>query len=189
MPKKNASAVGAVGKSIRSFGDWLADMRKREHLTQREAVEKMRLLSPGKRVRVSVWTWCRWESGVRLPPRTKIDLVAKVLNQDSKRVRRKAGYHVPERSIRRDRNDVVATMLREVSPIVPSEVALLRMYAIISAYVDYGDGTAAARMRKLNLDRMRAIVRIFDKLKVADEAAFLLAVDGFGRVLRELGYW
>lgn len=162
-------------------------MRRNENLIQREAVAKMRKLDKKGRG-VSVWTWSRWENGVRLPPRTKIDLVAAVVNIDSRRVRRRAGYHVPERAIRRDRNDVVAAMLSELSCISLPEARMLRLYAIIDAYIDYGDsGRSALQARAVNVHRMQVVARVFDDLKALNPGLFDSTVRRIREICKEVG--
>lgn len=169
----------AVNKDYpyRTFGRWLAKHRRIEGLTQEEAVNKMRKLNPrGKGVRVE--TWSRWESGHRLPPRTKIDLVAQTINAFPKSVRQRAGYEASVRPIRRNRSNVIASMLKVLSSDSSIEAKILNLYALGAK--DRHQITPAAR-RKLIIE----IARAFDKLKGVSEQVRIAAIERIRQICRE----
>jgi len=118
-----------------AFGRWLKRMRQSAGLTQQESVAIMSERSRNGRS-VSVGTWSRWENGIRLPPRTKIDLVSAVIHIPPDRVRRRAGYHASLRTVRRDRHSIVASILREFSRDSSPEIRLLHIYALAMAYYE-----------------------------------------------------
>ncbi|HEX8137572.1 MAG TPA: helix-turn-helix transcriptional regulator [Pyrinomonadaceae bacterium] len=137
-----------------SFARWLAGVRRVAKLTQAEAVERMRQLGKA----VSVETWSRWESGVRLPPRTKIDAVADTLGVGRVVARRRAGYNVPLKLKSKQGTGILATMLRDLSSDLKSEDRMLRLYAQARAYQDKTDS-------RFDLEEMNRIARLFDELK------------------------
>lgn len=161
----------------RTFGRWLALQRGLEKLTQVEAAKKLRSLDP-KGKGVSVETWSRWEGGYRLPPRTKIDLVAQVIKISPKGVRRRAGYESLERSVRRNRNDVIASMLKVLSSDIGTEAKILQLYALGVAYPNESN---PLKSRKLMIE----IARAFDSLKDISEHAQNAAVERIRQVCSE----
>jgi transcriptional regulator with XRE-family HTH domain len=169
----------AVNKDrpYRNFGRWLALQRGLEKLTQAEAAEKMRALDP-KGKGVSVETWSRWESGYRLPPRTKIDLVARVIKISPKGARRRAGYDAPERPIKRNRSDVIASMLKVLSRDMGVEAKILELYALGVAYPNEADPVKDRRL-------MTEIARAFDSLKRASKQVQVDAIERIRLVCRE----
>jgi transcriptional regulator with XRE-family HTH domain len=144
-----------------TFGRWLAMQRELEKLTQAEAVRKLRALDP-KGKGVSIETWSRWENGYRLPPRTKIDLVAQIIKIPPKGVRRRAGYDAPEKPIRRKRSDVIASMLKVLSSDMMIEAKIVNLYAL---GITHYDETSSIRSRRL----ITEIARAFNSLKDVSE--------------------
>jgi transcriptional regulator with XRE-family HTH domain len=164
-------------RAYRTFGRWLAHQRKSLKLTQAEAVKKMRDLSPtGKGV--SVGTWSRWEKGYRPPSRSKIDLVAQVIKISPKDVRRRAGLEAPERAIRRDRNDIIASMLRVLSSDMSIDARVLNLYSLGTSHRDKTD---AAANRKLIME----IAHTFESLKDASEQVQIATIGRIRQICRE----
>jgi transcriptional regulator with XRE-family HTH domain len=164
-------------RPYRTFGRWLAMQREQEKLTQAEAVAKMRALD-SKSKGVSIETWSRWENGYRLPPRTKIDLVAQVIKISPKGVRRRAGYDAPERAIRRRRSDVIASMLKVLSSDMGTEAKIGNLYAL---GITYYDETNSVRSRRL----MTEIARAFDSLKDIPEQVQNAVIGQIRQICRE----
>lgn len=164
-------------RPYRTFGRWLARQRKSLKLTQDEAVKKMRELRP-KGKGVSVWTWSRWENGYRAPSRTKIDLVAQVIKMPPKEVRRRAGIEAPERAIRRDRNDIIASMLRVLSSDMSIDARVLNLYSLGASYRDKTELTAN---HKLIIE----IARAFETLKDASRQVQTATIERIKQLCNE----
>lgn len=164
-------------RPYRTFGRWLAQQRRSLKLTQDEAVKRMRELRP-KGKGVSVGTWSRWEQGYRAPSRTNIDLVAQVIKMPSKDVRRRAGLEAPERAIRRDRNDIVASMIRVLSSDMSVDARVLNLYSLGTSLRDKTDPAAN---RKLIIE----IARAFESLKGASAQVQTATIERIREICRE----
>lgn len=160
-----------------TFGRWLRKRRELETLTQAEAAEKMRALDP-KGKGVSESTWNRWEQGHRLPSRTNIGLIAQVIKISLKEVRRSAGYDSPVRPVRRNRNDIIASMLKVLSSDMGAEAKVLHLYALGIAYPNAAD---PVKNRKL----MTEIARAFDSLKHVSRQSQTDAIARIRQICRE----
>lgn len=144
-------------KNIRKktrFARWLTRLRKHAKLTQAEAAERMKQLGKG----VTPETWSRWESGVRLPPRTRIDAVADTVKVRREVARRQAGYNAPIKRSRKRPARTLEAMLRSISGDLKTEDKVLRIYALGSGYLDNADP-------QFNIKEMQRIARLFDDLK------------------------
>jgi transcriptional regulator with XRE-family HTH domain len=154
------------------FANWLTDVRtRRAKLTQPEAVKKMKRLKKG----VSVGTWSRWESGVRPVPENKIDAVADALGVSRKVARRQAGYSAPISPKRIKRGSVLDDMLRVLSGNFPTEIKVLRIYALGSGYLDNTDP-------KYNFEDVRRAARLIDDLRNLSPAQRVEAWDRIGHL-------
>lgn len=169
-------AVKKVAPHI-TFGRMLRKLREIEKLTQAEAAEKMRDLDP-KGKGVSESTWNRWEQGHRLPSRTNIDLIAQVVKTSRKGLRRNAGYEAPVRPVRRNRNDVIASMLKVLSSDMGAEAKVLHLYALGVAYPNAAN---PVKNRKLMIE----IGSAFDSLKNVSRQAQTDAIARIRQVCRE----
>jgi hypothetical protein len=154
------------------FATWLTDVRtRRAKLTQAEAVKRMKKLKKG----VSVGTWSRWESGVRPVPENKIDTVADALGVSRKVARRQAGYSAPINPKRIKRGSVLADMMRVLSGDFPTEIKVLRIYALGSGYLDNTDP-------KFSFEEVRRAALLIDDLRKLPPAQRAEAWDRIGHL-------
>jgi transcriptional regulator with XRE-family HTH domain len=153
------------------FARWLTRARKRVNLTQAEAVEIMEQLGKG----VTQETWSRWESGVRPVPRTKIDIVADTLNVKRKVARRRAGYSAPINPELISPESVIADMLRVFSRDLPTDVKVLKIYALGSGYIDNTNP-------KFDIEEMKRVARLIDELRKLSPAQRVEAWDRIGHL-------
>jgi transcriptional regulator with XRE-family HTH domain len=92
----------------RGFAKWLKHHRKvTKRLKIAEAVARM---PAGKQVTVD--TWSRWETGQRLPPRTRIDAIAAALGVDARALWHRAGYSIARHPKVEADADLLVTKLR-----------------------------------------------------------------------------
>jgi transcriptional regulator with XRE-family HTH domain len=142
------------GRKFSTFGHWLTAARGAANIKRGEAVQRLNAMG----VKVSPGTWARWENGVRLPPRTKIDALADALGVSRNAARRKAGYTVMLKARKKKRRTgVLGMMLHELSNDAGSGSRILRLYSLIQAYFE-------KREPITNLQRMQQIAEVFDSL-------------------------
>jgi hypothetical protein len=147
-------------RKSRGFGRWLKF--KRGKMLQSEAVQRMIELH---NIKVTVETWSRWETGMRLPPEKKIDAIADAVEAARERARRLAGYKAPIKgqNIGQSPIDLVQKMLQEVMQNRDPEMRMHHLYVLLYVYFNQHKSGWHLKLGK-DLELMKSIARVYETL-------------------------